>query len=44
MVLLGITHTDGDREIDWLYKIIELQSTESSVFFSEYYPQTIEFT
>ena len=26
------------------YKIIELQSTESSVFFSEYYPQTIEFT
>lgn len=25
-------------------KIIELQSTESSVFFSEYYPQTIEFT
>ena len=27
-----------------IYKIIELQSTESSVFFSEYYPQTIEFT
>jgi len=26
-----------------IYKI-ELQSTESSVFFSEYYPQTIEFT
>ena len=27
-----------------IYKIIELQSTESAVFFSEYYPQTIEFT
>ena len=27
-----------------IYKIIELQSTEASVFFSEYYPQTIEFT
>ena len=27
-----------------IYKIIELQSTESAVFFSEYYPRTIEFT
>lgn len=27
-----------------IYKIIELQRTESAVFFSEYYPRTIEFT
>ena len=32
-----------DFSLAQIYKIIELQSTEFAVFFSEYYPQTIEF-